>query len=63
MGVARMAVGRLRQREAPTKLNALCPNEDLTKGSLSWEVEEERVFWWQKIIREEPRQVRWSLGG
>ena len=43
-----MAVGRLRQREAPAKLNALCPNEDLTKGILSWEVKEERVLWWQE---------------
>ena len=41
----RMAGGKLRQREGPAKLNALCPNEDLTGGRLSWRVEEERVLW------------------
>ena len=33
--------GKLCQREGPSKLNAFCPNEDLTGGRLSWRVEEE----------------------
>ena len=31
-------------RDVPVKLSAFCPNEDLTEGRFSWEVEEERVL-------------------
>ena len=36
--------GKVRQRDAPAKLSAFYPKEDLTEGRFSWDVEKKNEF-------------------